>query len=295
MRLFGRDRGKAPDPPPPVTSTREVLAEALAGRYTLERELGRGGMATVYLAHDIQQGRPVALKTMHRELRSALGTERFRREMGVAASLSHPRIVPLQDSGEAGGVLYYSMPYIEGESLYARLERDKRLPLQEALQITHDVADALGYAHAMGILHRDVKPENILLAEGHALVADFGLARAIGAADYRKLTETGIMVGTIYYMSPEQIRQDTNLDQRTDIYGLGCILYEMLTGGPAFTGRNLTELVRKILRAPPPSARQVTPSVPAAVDEAIARALAKSPVDRFPTMQEFAAALPQPS
>jgi serine/threonine-protein kinase len=291
--FFGRDRGKTPDPPPPVTGTQQVLADALADRYTLERELGRGGMATVYLAHDVKQGQTVALKAMHRQLSSALGAERFRREMGIAASLSHPRIVPLYDSGEAGGVLYYVMPYIEGESLYGRLERDKRLPLQDALQIIHDVAGALGHAHARGILHRDVKPENILLAKEHALVADFGLARAIGAADYRKLTETGIMVGTIYYMSPEQIRQETNLDQRTDIYGLGCILYEMLTGGPAYTGRNLTELITKILRAAPPSARRVNPNVPATVDEAITRALAKSAADRFTTMEEFAAALPQ--
>ena len=277
-----------------MTLAREVLAEALSARYALERELGRGGMATVWLARDVQQQQPVAVKVMHPNLARALDSQRFFREMGIAASLAHPLIVPLYDSGSAGGVPYYIMPYVEGESFYERLQREIRLSLEDALQITHEVADALGYAHSRGVLHRDVKPENILLAGGHALVADFGLARAIGAADYKKLTETGVIVGTLYYMSPEQLREDRDLDQRTDIYSLGCILYEMLTGGPPYSGRSITEVATRILRAPVPSVRRLQASVPAAVDQAIGRALAKSAAGRFATMQEFAAALPRP-
>jgi serine/threonine protein kinase len=271
-----------------------MLAEALGDRYTVERELGRGGMATVYLARDVTQGRPVAIKAMHRGLVTALGIERFHREMGIAAALSHPLILPLYDSGNAGGVLYYVMPYVEGESLYQRMERDRRLPLDDALRITRDVADALGYAHGRGVMHRDVKPENILLAGDRAVVADFGLARAIGAADYRKLTESGVVLGTVYYMSPEQLGGRRDLDQRADIYSLGCILYEMLTGEPPYTG-SLEQLVSRIVRAPIPSVRLLTPSVPASVDQAIGRAIAKSAADRFGTMQEFAAALPEPA
>jgi eukaryotic-like serine/threonine-protein kinase len=275
-----------------VTVVWEMLAEALGPRYSLDRELGRGGMATVYLAHDVSDGQPVAIKAMHRGLVTALGIERFHREMGITAALSHPLILPLYDSGNAGGVLYYIMPYVEGESLYQRLERDRRLSLDDALRITHDVADALGYAHDRGVLHRDVKPENILLADGRALVADFGLARAIGAADYRKLTETGVVLGTIYYMSPEQLGGHRDLDQRADIYSLGCILYEMLTGEPPYTG-SFHEVVRRIIRAPLPSVQRLRANVPSAVDQAICRAMAKSAGDRFATMQEFAAALPQ--
>jgi serine/threonine-protein kinase len=270
---------------------REALAEALGERYTLERELARGGMATVYLARDVRGERPVAVKVMQRRLANALGSERFRREIAIAGSMAHPLIVPLYESGDAGGLLYYIMPYVEGETLYDRLQRERRLPLDEALGIARDVAEALGYAHGRGVLHRDVKPENILLAGGRALVADFGLARAIGAADYRRLTETGIIVGTIYYMSPEQLREDRNLDQRADVYSLGCIVYEMLTGEPPYTGRSLSDVASKILRGPIPSAAHLVPGVPPAVDRAISRALAKSAADRFAGMQEFAAAL----
>jgi serine/threonine-protein kinase len=277
-----------------VTVVRELLTEVLGDRYTLERELGRGGMATVYLAHDVRQARPVAIKVMHRVLATALGVERFLREIEIAASLSHPNIVPVSDSGNAGELLYYIMPYVEGESLYQRLERERQLPLEDALQITQDVAAALGYAHSRGVLHRDVKPENILLAGGHALVADFGLARAMGAADQEKLTKTGATVGTVYYMSPEQLRGDRNLDQRADVYGLGCILYEMLTGEPPYAGRAFNQVVTQIVRAPVPSARQLRPTVPAAVDQAISRALAKSAAERFASMEEFAAALSLP-
>jgi eukaryotic-like serine/threonine-protein kinase len=278
-----------------VTAVRELLAEALGDRYALEHELGRGGTATVYLARDALGRRAVAVKVMHPGLVADIGAERFLREMEIAASLAHPLIVPLSESGNAGGIPYYIMPYVEGESLYARLQRERQLPLTEALQVTHDVAAALGYAHGRRVLHRDVKPENILLAGGRALVADFGLARAIGAADYRRLTATGVIVGTAYYMSPEQLREDRDLDQRADIYSLGCILYEMLTGGPPFTGRSLTEVATRILRAPVPSVSRARPEVPAAVDAAIVRALAKSAAGRFATMQEFAAALPPPA
>jgi serine/threonine-protein kinase len=275
-----------------VTEVRDVLAEALGERYSLERELGRGGMATVYLARGVLQGEPVAIKVMHPNLADALDSKRFRREMGIAASLAHPLIVPLLDSGSASGVLYYIMPYVQGESLYQRLQRERRLPLEDALRITHDVAAALGYAHSQGVLHRDVKPENILLAGGHALIADFGLARAIGAADYAKLTETGVIVGTLYYMSPEQLREDRDLDQRADIYSLGCIVYEMLSGGPPYTGRSLTEVASRILRASVPSVRRLRADVPATVDQVISRALAKAAAERFTSMQELAAALP---
>jgi serine/threonine protein kinase len=274
-----------------VTLVMQMLTEALGDRYVLERELGRGGMATVYLARDLREERPVAIKAMHRNLVTALGTERFHREMGIAAALSHPLIVPLYDSGDAGGVLYYVMPYVEGESLFQRQERERRLPVADALGIALDVADALGYAHGRGVLHRDVKPENILLTGGRAVLADFGLARAIGAADYRKLTETGVVLGTVYYMSPEQLGGNRDLDQRADIYSLGCILYEMLTGEPPYTG-SLEQVVSRIVRAPIPSAQRLSSAVPTAVDQAIGRAIAKSAAERFSSMEEFAAALP---
>ena len=278
----------------PSAATAALLARALGDRYALAREIAHGGMATVYLARDLPQDRSVAVKVMHPRLASALGPGRFLREIEIARAMAHPHIVPLYESGSAEGLLYYVMPYVEGESLFQRLERERRLPLGDALRITHDVAAALGYAHGRGVLHRDVKPENILLAGGQALVADFGLARAIGAADYQKLTETGVIVGSPFYMSPEQLREDRNLDQRADIYGLGCILFEMLTGGPPYVGRSLPETASRILGAPIPSARRLDATVPVAVDDAIGRALAKSPDARFGTMEEFAAALPRP-
>lgn len=275
-----------------MSVVRERVEEVLGDRYTIERELGHGGMATVWLARDAQQLGLVAIKVMQPALASGLDSKRFIREMGIAASLDHPLIVPLYDSGNAGGMLYYIMPYVEGESLYDRLQRERRLSLEDALRITQDVAAALGYAHTRGVLHRDVKPENVLLAGGRALIADFGLARAIGAANYQRLTETGLIVGTLYYMSPEQLREDPDLDQRADIYGLGCILYEMLSGEPPYTGRSITEVASRILRAPVPSVLRLNPDVPSAVDQAISRALAKSAAGRFATMPEFAAALP---
>lgn len=275
-----------------MTGGPEPLAEALAGRYAIERELGRGGMASVYQARATGRAEPVAIKVMNPNVADALDSKRFIREMGIAASLDHPLIVPLIDSGRAGGVLYYVMPCVSGESLYERLQRERRLPVPEALAIARDVATALGYAHERGVLHRDVKPENILLARGRALIADFGLARAIGAADYTKLTATGVIVGTVYYMSPEQLREEPDLDQRTDIYSLGCMLYEMLSGEPPFTGRTLTDVASRILRGPIPAVRRLRPEVAGAVDEAIGRALAKARADRFMAMSEMLAALP---
>jgi len=269
----------------------EQLAQAVSQRYLLERELGRGGMATVYLARDRERGELVALKAMHQNVGSKIGVERFRREMGIAASLDHPLIVPLIDSGAVGDLLYYVMPYLEGESLSRCLDRQQRLQLDEAVRITRDVAEALGYAHSHGILHRDVKPENVLLAGGRALIADFGLARAIGAADRRKLTSTGVIVGTVHYMSPEQLLELGDLDQRSDVYSLGCILYEMLTGGPPYTARTITDLVSQILSATMPSVRTVRPEVPSGVDAVISRAVARKAQDRFGSMEEFSAAL----
>jgi eukaryotic-like serine/threonine-protein kinase len=275
-----------------VSGGPDALAEALAGRYVIEHELGHGGMASVYQARAPGRAEPVAIKVMNPNLADALDSKRFIREMGVAASLDHPLIVPLIDSGHAGALLFYVMPFVSGESLYDRLQRERRLPVPDAVGIARDVATALAYAHERGVMHRDVKPENILLARDRALIADFGLARAIGAADYTKLTATGVIVGTLYYMSPEQLREEPDLDQRTDVYSLGCMLYEMLSGEPPYTGRTLTEIASRILRGPIPSVRRLRPEVPAPVDQAIGRALAKARADRFTKMSELLAALP---
>src|SRR6266550_348782 len=223
-------------PSPRLTDPLARLQAALAGRYTIERELGRGGMATVYLAQDRKHHRQVAIKVLEPDLAAALGPERFLREIDTAARLNHPHIVPLHDSGEAEGFLFYVMPYVDGESLRDRLAREKQLPLGDALQIAREVADALSYAHSHDAVHRDIKPENILFEAGHAVVTDFGIARAITAAGGEKLTGTGIAVGTPAYMSPEQAAASARVDERSDIYSLGCMLYEMLAGEPPFTG-----------------------------------------------------------
>ncbi len=233
------------------------LQAALADRYTIERELGRGGMATVYLAQDLKHHRKVAIKVLKPELAAALGPERFLQEIEIAAGLTHPHILPLHDSGEATGVLYYVMPYVEGETLRNRLDRAGQLPLAEAVQITREVADALSYAHRHDVVHRDIKPENILLEAGHAVVSDFGIARAITAAGGEKLTGTGIAVGTPGYMSPEQGAASARVDERSDIYSLGCVLYEMLAGEPPYTGPSAQIVIAKRLTDPVPSVRRL--------------------------------------
>jgi predicted Ser/Thr protein kinase len=267
------------------------LADALRDRYVLERELGRGGMATVYLARDLRHDRPVALKVVRSELASVVGRERFLREIQVAAKLQHANIVPVHDSGESAGTLYYVMPFVEGESLRSRLRREGQLPIEEALEITRDVASALSYAHERGIVHRDIKPENILLSGGRALVADFGIARAFGVGADARLTETGLAIGTPAHLSPEQATGSRELDARTDIYSLGCVLYEALAGEPPFTGPSPQAVIARRFVEPPPPLRRLRAAVPAAVDAAVARALAREPGDRFPTAVEFARAL----
>jgi TolB-like protein/tRNA A-37 threonylcarbamoyl transferase component Bud32/Flp pilus assembly protein TadD len=269
----------------------EALRTALAGQYEVERELGRGGMATVYLARDLKHHRPVAIKVVRPELAESLGAERFLREIDTAAHLTHPHILPLFDSGEAGGALYYVMPYVEGESLRDRLARERQLPLEEALQIASEVADALDYAHSRGVVHRDIKPANILLESGHAVVADFGIARAVSAAGSEAVTETGLTPGTPAYMSPEQAAGSNVLDGRSDLYSLGCVLYEMLAGQPPFTGPTAESLVHQHLTAAPRPVTDVRPAIPGPVAAALLRVLAKAPADRFSTGTQFADAL----
>lgn len=269
----------------------ERLSALLSERYRLERELGRGGMATVYLAEDLKHHRQVAIKVLRRELAAALGPERFLREIEIAAHLTHPNILPLYDSGDADGLFYYVMPFVEGESLRDRLERQKQLPVDETVEITRAVADALSHAHGQGIVHRDIKPENILFEAGHAVVTDFGIARAITAAAGGNLTETGIALGTPGYMSPEQGAARARVDERSDIYSLGCVLYEMLAGEPPFTGPSAESIVRQHLAAAPPRVSAMRAAVPPAIEGAIVRALAKTPADRFATAAQFAEAL----
>jgi TolB-like protein len=260
------------------------------GAYEIVRELGRGGTAAVYLAGDQKHGRQVAIKVPHAALASLLGPERFLREIQIAAQLQHPNILPLHDSGEADGLLYYVMPYVEGESLRQRLEREGQLPIDDALSIARQVADALAYAHGHGVVHRDIKPENILLGGGHALVADFGIARAITMAGGERLHETGPL-GTAAYMSPEQAAADPHLDGRSDIYSLGCVLYEMLVGEPPFTGINSQNVLLQHMQASIPDPLVARPTMSAELKQVILTALAKVPGDRFATAAAFLAAL----
>ncbi|MGD8867702.1 MAG: protein kinase [Gemmatimonadales bacterium] len=267
------------------------LTAALSGRYRIERELGAGAMATVYLAEDLKHRRRVAVKVLRPELAAAIGHERFLREIEISAGLSHPHVLPLYESGEADGFLYYVMPYVEGESLRDCLEREKQLPLDDALRISREVADALSYAHSRGVIHRDIKPGNILLQSGHAVVADFGIARAVNAAGGDRLTQTGVAVGTPAYMSPEQAAGDRELDGRSDLYALGCVLYEMLTGGPPFSGPTTESVLRQHLLSEPRPVASIRPAVPSEVAAALQRALAKNPADRFNPVAQFSEAL----
>jgi TolB-like protein/Tfp pilus assembly protein PilF len=272
----------------------EQLNAALTGRYRLERELGEGGMATVYLARDLRHDRQVAVKVLKPELAAVLGAERFLREIQVTANLQHPHILPLYDSGTADGVLFYVMPLVRGQSLRERLTREKQLPVDDTVRIIRQVAGALEYAHRQGIVHRDIKPENILLQDGEALLSDFGIALALHEAGAGRLTGTGLSIGTAQYMSPEQATAERDLDARSDIYALGAVTYEMLAGEPPVTGPTARAIVAKLLTERPTSLRVVRDGVPATVDDAVLRALAKTPTDRFASAREFGEALATP-
>ena len=283
------------DPRPLLTITMSGdlarLATVLADRYRIERELGAGGMARVYLAEDVRHHRKVAIKVLHPELSLVLGPERFFKEIELTASLQHPHIVPLFDSGTADGLLFYVMPYVEGETLRGRLDRERQLPIADALRIAIDVADALEYAHKRGVIHRDVKPENVLMHEGRPLVADFGIALALQQAGGERMTQTGLSLGTPQYMAPEQAMGERNVDHRTDIYALGAVTYEMLAGEPPFTGPSAQAIVAKVMTEKPRPLRSLREMVSEQTEAAIATALQKLPADRFASAGEFAAAL----
>ncbi|HEU5304542.1 MAG TPA: protein kinase, partial [Gemmatimonadales bacterium] len=285
-----------------MTLLLDRLQAALSGRYQIERELGRGGMATVYLADDLRHGRTVAIKLLHAELSAVLGPERFLTEIKTTAALQHPHILPLFDSGAADGLLYYVMPHVEGETLRQRLERERQLPVSEAVRIASEVADALDYAHRHGVVHRDVKPENILLgyprdrgaSAGHALVADFGIALAVQQAGGHRLTETGLSLGTPHYMAPEQATGERHIDARADVYALGAVTYEMLAGVPPFTGPTAQAVIAKVLTERPRPLRELRDTVPHSVAAAVHSALEKLPADRPGDAADFARRLTEP-
>ena len=266
----------------------EALRTALAGRYTVERELGAGGMATVYLAEDVRHRRKVAVKVLRPDLTQSVGPERFLREIEIAARLQHPHILPLYDSGEAGGFLFYVMPYVEGESLRHRLTRQGELPVADAVRILRDVADALAKAHAQGVVHRDIKPDNVLLADRHAMVADFGVAKAVSEATGRHgVTTAGVALGTPAYMAPEQAVADPNVDHRADIYALGAMAYEMLCGRPPFSGPNAQAVLSMhVTEAPEPATKHRT-TVPESLNSVIMRCLEKKAADRWQKADEL--------
>jgi serine/threonine protein kinase len=268
---------------------REQIQAGLAGRYTIERDLGRGGMASVVLARDLAHDQPVALKVLHPELASTLGADRFKREIRVAARLQHPNILSVLDSGEINGQLWFAMPFVEGENVYERLQREHQFAPAEALRIAVAAAGALAYAHEQGVVHRDIKPDNILLAGDQVLVADFGVARAVSEVQ-DKLTATGMVVGTPTYMSPEQASGEKTIDGRSDTFALACVLYEMLAGEPPFKGPNpQATLIRRFMGPPRPLRPMVSVTEP--VEQAIMRGLAKDPAERFATAADFAGAL----
>ena len=274
-----------------MTATIDRVSPALADRYRIERELGAGGMATVYLAEDIRHGRRVAIKVLHPELSAVLGPDRFLAEIKLTAALQHPHILPLFDSGSADGLLFYVMPYVEGETLRTRLARERQLPIGDAVRIATEVADALGYAHGRGIIHRDIKPENILLRDNHALVADFGIALAVRQAGGERMTQTGMSLGTPQYMAPEQAMGERNVDLRSDLYALAAVTYEMLAGEPPFTGPTAQAIVAKVMTEDPRPLSELRRSVPESVESAVATGLEKLPADRFESAAEFVRAL----
>jgi serine/threonine protein kinase/tetratricopeptide (TPR) repeat protein len=271
-----------------MTTLQQRLESGLAGRYTLQRELGQGGMAIVFLAQDLRHDRNVALKVLRPDISASIGAERFLREIKLAAGLNHLHILPVYDSGQAGELLFYVMPNMEGRSLRERLDSERQLPLEEALRITQEVASALDYAHRHHVVHRDIKPENILFHEGAAVVADFGIGKALSGNG--PITQTGMVVGTPAYMSPEQASGESEVDGRSDVYSLGCVLYEMLVGEPPFTGPTAQAIMAKRFMSPAPQVR-VTRDVPEAVEKAVSRSLSRSPADRFSTAAGFAEAL----
>ncbi|HEY6108185.1 MAG TPA: protein kinase [Gemmatimonadales bacterium] len=278
-----------------MTDSMPGLATALADRYRIERELGAGGMATVYLAHDLKHDRKVAVKVLRPELAAVIGAERFLSEIKTTANLQHPHVLPLFDSGAADSFLFYVMPFIEGESLRDRLTREKQLPISDAVRVTTEVAGALDYAHRHGVIHRDIKPENILLHDGRALVADFGIALAASKAGGTRMTETGMSLGTPTYMSPEQAMGEREITARSDVYALACVLYELLTGDPPFTGSTAQAIVARVLTETPRSITAQRHTIPPHVEAAVLTALEKLPADRFASAAEFAAALASPS
>jgi serine/threonine-protein kinase len=269
----------------------EVIHTELSEQFELEDELGHGGMGTVFLARDRKHDRRVAIKVIHPELVSGVAAKRFEREIRITAQLQHTHIVPLLDSGTAGGLAYYIMPYIEGESLRERLGMCGKLPVEEAVGIARDVAGALDYAHRLGVVHRDIKPENILICNDQAIVADFGIARAIAESDETVLTTVSSVVGTLFYISPEQLRESHSVDARADIYSLGCVLYEMLTGRPPFFGASTETIIRQHMSEPP---EPLPSSVPVALRQAVMLAMNKEPAGRHPSAAAFASSLNAP-
>jgi serine/threonine protein kinase len=274
-----------------MTGRLDRFAAAVADRYVVRRELGSGGMSVVYLADELQHNRPVAIKVLRPELGSIIGGDRFRREIEIVANLRHPNILPLLHSGSAGDFRFFVMPYVQGETLRGRLEREPQLDLEDAIAIAKEVAEALAYAHERGVVHRDIKPENVMLESGHAVVMDFGVALAMDPVPTQRLTDTGLSPGTPEYMSPEQASGERRVDGRSDIYSLGCVLYEMLVGDPPFSGANRQAVIARKLADDIPSLRIVREAVPPALERVVMRALARSPADRYKTAADLTGAL----